>query len=191
MKKLVFPIAAILLLLAGCGTVSTTSAQSSEQTTNIAAGQPVPKSPLVGKTAPKFSLPTLDQKSTVSLNQLLGNKILVINAWASWCYPCQQETPDLVAMSKKYTGKVEFVGINMTSDDSVTDAKSFVHKYGISYPVLLDTKGAFSHDYQVIGYPTTFIVAPNGTIVNVHIGILTKNQMQQLINEAMNGTKPN
>ena len=191
MKKLVFPIVAILLLLAGCGTVSTTSAQSSEQTTNIAAGQPVPKSPLVGKTAPKFSLPTLDQKSTVSLNQLLGNKILVINAWASWCYPCQQETPDLVAMSKKYTGKVEFVGINMTSDDSVTDAKSFVHKYGISYPVLLDTKGAFSHDYQVIGYPTTFIVDPNGTIVNVHIGILTKNQIQQLINEAMNGTKPN
>ena len=191
MKKLVLPIASILLLLAGCGTVSTTSAQSSEQTINIAAGQPVPKSPLVGKTAPKFSLPTLDQKSTVSLNQLLGNKILVINAWASWCYPCQQETPDLVAMSKKYTGKVEFVGINMTSDDSVTDAKSFVHKYGISYPVLLDTKGAFSHDYQVIGYPTTFIVDPNGTIVNVHIGILTKNQIQQLINEAMNGAKRN
>lgn len=191
MKKLVFPIAAILLLLAGCGTVSTTSVQSSEQTTNIAAGQPVPKSPLVGKTAPKFSLPTLDQKSTVSLNQLLGNKILVINAWASWCYPCQQETPDLVAVSKKYTGKVEFIGINMTSDDSVTDAKSFVHKYGISYPVLLDTKGAFSHDYQVIGYPTTFIVDPNGTIVNVHIGILTKNQIQQLINEAMNGAKRN
>jgi cytochrome c biogenesis protein CcmG, thiol:disulfide interchange protein DsbE len=190
-KKLVLPIASILLLLAGCGTVSTTSAQSSEPPTNIAAGQPVPKSPLVGKSAPKFSLPTLDQKSTVSLNQLLGNKILVINAWASWCYPCQQETPDLVAMSKKYTGKVEFVGINMTSDDSVTDAKSFVHKYGISYPVLLDTKGAFSHDYQVIGYPTTFIVDPNGTIVNVHIGILTKNQIQQLINEAMNGTKPN
>ncbi|QSO52832.1 TlpA family protein disulfide reductase [Alicyclobacillus curvatus] len=191
MKKLVLPIASILLLLAGCGTVSTTSAQSSEPPTNIAAGQPVPKSPLVGKSAPKFSLPTLDQKSTVSLNQLLGNKILVINAWASWCYPCQQETPDLVAMSKKYTGKVEFVGINMTSDDSVTDAKSFVHKYGISYPVLLDTKGAFSHDYQVIGYPTTFIVDPNGTIVNVHIGILTKNQIQQLINEAMNGAKPN
>lgn len=187
MKRLLLPIVSIALVLVGCGNVSTAGSKIQETSTNSATSQPVSKSPLVGKAAPNFSLKTLDQKSSISLHQFLGKKIVLINAWASWCYPCQQETPDLIAMSKKYAGKVQFVGVNMTSDDSVSDAKNFVHKYGITYPVLLDSKGAFSHDYQIIGYPTTFILDPNGTIVNVHIGILTKDQIQQLINQALGG----
>jgi len=189
MKKLLLPLLTTALLLAGCGTSVTAGTNVTTQTTNTSTTQPVSKSPLVGKQAPNFSLQTLDQKSDVNLQQLLGKKkVLLINVWASWCYPCQQETPDLIAMSKAYAGKVQFVGVNMTSDDSVSAAKDFVHKYGITYPVLLDSKGAFSHNYQIIGYPTTFVLAPNGTIVNVHIGLLSKGQIQQLIDQAMNGT---
>lgn len=93
----------------------------------------------------------------------------------------------MIAMSKKYAGEAQFVGVNMTSDDSVADARKFVHKYDITYPVLLDVKGSFSHDYQILGYPTTFVLDPNGTIVNVHLGLLTKEQIQQLIKQAMYG----
>lgn len=178
------------MLLAGCGTVSR-GARSAAQTTNKittnTTAQPVSKSPLVGKMAPNFSLQTLDQKSSRSLHQLVGKKVVLINAFASWCPPCQQETSDLIAMSKKYAGKVQFIGVDMTYVDSVSDAKNFVHKYGITYPVLLDTKGAFSQKYQILGYPTTFILNASGTIVNVHSGILTKTQIQQLITQALAG----
>ncbi|KUO95912.1 TlpA disulfide reductase family protein [Ferroacidibacillus organovorans] len=189
MKKLVLPLLAMALFLAGCGTTRSAETNTAKnQTTNVSTSQAISKGPLVGKLAPGFSLQTLNEKSTVSLQQLLAKKkVVFINAWASWCYPCQQETPDLIAMSKKYAGKVEFVGVNMTSDDSVSAAKTFVQKYGISYPVLLDLKGTFAHDYQVIGYPTTFVLDPNGTLVNAHIGILSKLQIQQLINQALSG----
>ncbi|KYP79938.1 TlpA family protein disulfide reductase [Ferroacidibacillus organovorans] len=189
MKKLLLPLLATALFLAGCGTaVSAATNTAANQTTNVSTSQPISKSPLVGKMAPKFSLQTLNEKSTVSLQQLLAKKkILLINAWASWCYPCQQETPDLIAMSKKYAGQVQFVGVNMTSDDSVSAATTFVQKYGISYPVLLDLKGTFAHNYQIIGYPTTFVLDPNGTLVNIHLGLLTKDQIEQLITQAKNG----
>lgn len=151
MKKLLLPLLATALFLAGCGKAVSATANTTSQAASVSISQPISKSPLVGKPAPKFSLETLNGKSNVSLQQLLGKKIVLLNAWASWCYPCQQETPDLIAMSKKYAGKVQSVGVNMTSDDSVSAAKDFVHKYGITYPVLLDVKGTFSHDYQLLG----------------------------------------
>lgn len=185
-EKITVAITSTVLFLTGCGTAVSAATNVTSQSTNVSTSQPISKSPLVGKPAPKFSLKTLDEKSDVSLQQLLGEKkILLINAWASWCYPCQQETPDLIAMSKKYAGEVQFVGVNMTSDDSVSAAKKFVQKYGITYPVLLDLKGTFSHNYQIIGYPTTFILDPNGTVVNIHMGLLTKDQIKQLVNQAV------
>ena len=93
-------------------------------------------------------------------------------------------------MSKKYAGKIQFVGVNMTSDhDSVTAAKAFVHQYGITYPTLLDLKGSFFKDYQIIGYPTTFILEPNGTVQNLHVGLLTRSQMESLITNALKSSK--
>ena len=81
----------------------------------------VQESPLVGHPALNFDLKTLNEQTTVSLHDLLGKQPIRINAWVSWCPPCQQETPDLVVMSKKYASKIQFVGVNMTSDhDSVT-----------------------------------------------------------------------
>lgn len=200
MKIMASMILSLSLLVTGCGTVVPHNSTGGPTTTSNSAngasiGQAnsvpaVPESPLVGHPAPNFDLKTLNEKTTVALHDLLGKQPILINAWASWCPPCQQETPDLVAMSKKYAGKIQFVGVNMTSDhDSVTAAKAFVHKYGVTYLTLLDLKGSFFKDYQIIGYPTTFILEPNGTAQNVHVGLLTRSQMESLIANALKSSK--
>ena len=194
MKTMVSWILSLSLLVTGCGTVvphnSTGGPTTASNSASGASLPTAPESPLVGHPAPNFNLKTLNEQTSVSLHELLGKQPILINAWASWCPPCQQETPDLVAMSKKYAGKIQFVGVNMTSDhDSVTAAKAFVHQYGITYPTLLDLKGSFFKDYQIIGYPTTFIVEPNGTVQNVHVGLLTQSQMESLIANATKSSK--
>lgn len=193
MKAIVSWALSLSILITGCGTVTANGSAGTPGTATT--NQPVvqnnpapsaPESPLVGHKAPNFDLKTLSEQTSVPLQSLLGKQPILINVWASWCPPCQQETPDLVAMSKKYAGKVQFVGVDMTSDnDSVSAATAFVHQYGVSYLTLLDLKGTFSKDYQIMGYPTTYIVEPNGTVQNMHIGLLTRDQMEALITDAL------
>ena len=186
MKTTLLAACSLVALVSGCGQpASSPQGSNSSSEGNYTVSTSAQTNPLVGQTASSFSLPNLKGSNT-SLQQILTkHEPVVLNAWASWCYPCQQETPDLVALSKKYAGKVEFVGVNMTYDDSVSGARSFVQKYHIPYTVALDKTGAFAKSYQIVGYPTTFIVSPSGKIDAVHIGILTKSQMQNMIQQAI------
>ena len=136
----------------------------------------------IGSVAPDFTLQNINGTGTVSLKQLLSKgKPILVNAWASWCPPCNMETPDLVKMSRKYGNKIEFIGVNLTMMDNVKDAKSFVNKYRIPYTVLLDSKGSFENNYTVIAEPTTFLISPQGRILDINIGMMSAAQMQQLI----------
>lgn len=91
------------------------------------------------------------------------------------------ETPDLVKLANQYKGKVQFVGVNLTIIDKVSDAKNFVHHYNIPYPVLLDPKGTFQQSYSVIAEPMTFLVSPKDKILDIHMGMMTASDMQQLV----------
>lgn len=84
-------------------------------------------------------------------------------------------------MSRKYENKVEFVGVDLTMMDNVKDAKSFVNKYSIPYTVLLDSKGSFENKYTVIAEPTTFLISPQGRVLDINIGMMSATQIQQLI----------
>ncbi|MDQ0191506.1 TlpA family protein disulfide reductase [Alicyclobacillus cycloheptanicus] len=159
------------LLVAGCGTQH-----------SAPAVEPVP-----GHMAPGFSLKALnDGGKTISLNDLTHNdKPILLNAFASWCEPCQQETPDLVRMASKYAGKIQFVGVNMTQDDSAKDVDTFVKKFGIKYPVLSDPNGDFMNEYDISGFPTTFLLNSKGKVISVHLGALTEQQLQAMITQAL------
>jgi len=184
MKTTLLAVCSLVAFVSGCGQPAS-SPQGSTSGSEGNYSTSAQTNPLVGQTASPFSLPNLKGSNT-SLQQILTkHEPIVLNAWASWCYPCQQETPDLVALSKKYAGKVEFVGVNMTYDDSISGARSFVQKYHIPYAVALDKTGTFAKSYQIVGYPTTFIVSPSGKIEAVHIGVLTKSQMQSMIQQVL------
>jgi thiol-disulfide isomerase/thioredoxin len=82
---------------------------------------------------------------------------VVINFWASWCDPCNQEAPDLEATWKQYQAKgVRVVGVDY--EDQPADAQVFMSRYGISYPSVVDRGGELATAFGVRGVPETFFI---------------------------------
>ena len=128
----------------------------------------------VDATAPDFTLKTFDG-TPVSLKDLRGKRVL-INFWASWCPPCLQETPDLVAAYNELGDSgVVFVGIG-TQDDS-DKLKKFAADNKVDYTILEDLQGSVSDAYSVLGLPTTVLVDSKGIVRKVFTGPVTKDQV--------------
>jgi cytochrome c biogenesis protein CcmG, thiol:disulfide interchange protein DsbE len=145
------------------------------------SGKTTSTDPLVGHPAPAFTLAALNTptgQNTLSLNDLKG-KAIVLNVWASWCIPCNQEAPMLQTAWKQMNAQgkeVVFLGIDF--QDSRSDALTFMHKYGISYPNVLDASGSVSIDYGVTGVPETIFINSKGTVVSTVRQQLTSQALQ-------------
>lgn len=117
-----------------------------------------------------FTLTTLDGSEEVSLADYRG-QVVVVNFWASWCEPCIEEMPMLVQASNEYAGEVVFLGVNVW--DTEDEAKQFVERLGITYPVLdfeTSQDGEVDVEYGVVGVPETYVVAPDGELVALFRG---------------------
>ena len=126
-------------------------------------------SPREGFFAPDFTLDTL-QGEQVKLSSLRG-KVIVVNFWTTWCPPCRAETPALERSYEAYKDlDVVILGVNLTDQDSLKEVESFVHEFGLTYPILLDRDGAVGLLYQLSGLPTTFFINREGIIRTVVIG---------------------
>lgn len=99
----------------------------------------------------------------IALGELRGYPV-VLNFWASWCGPCKDETPLLQKSWLRWEGKdVVFVGINVK--DFRGDARSFVRRFGVTYPNVYDGKGSTVGRYGVTGFPETYFIDANGRVV--------------------------
>ncbi|WP_442601359.1 TlpA disulfide reductase family protein [Paenibacillus sp. KN14-4R] len=129
----------------------------SEQT-NVAVEEQAKPNYLV----PSFTLPSLDGRDY----QVGGkrDKPLLINFWASWCGPCQEEAPDLVKLYQKFEGKFDLYAVNITQGDSMRNVRAFVEKHQFPFPVLLDKEAKVSEKFRVLAIPTSFIVDKKGVI---------------------------
>ena len=127
-------------------------------------------SPLIGKPAPTFKLPRLDDPAqAVSRDAMLG-KPWILNVWASWCGPCRDEHPAVVAFAR--TKQVPLVGLNYK--DARSDALAWLKELGNPYDVSLsDLDGRVGIDFGVYGVPETFVIDKSGVIRFKHIGALT------------------
>jgi cytochrome oxidase Cu insertion factor (SCO1/SenC/PrrC family)/thiol-disulfide isomerase/thioredoxin len=91
---------------------------------------------------------------------------VVINAWASWCAPCQKEFPLFASASAHYGRQVAFLGVD--TEDSPGDATKFLAKHPVSYPSYQSTISQLSSLTAILGLPTTIFVNRAGKIVHVH-----------------------
>ena len=127
----------------------------SEVSAALAQGKPVP--------APAFELPRLDGDGTVSLAQFRGRPLLV-NFWASWCVPCEEEAPALQGAWDEHRDEgLVVVGVNY--DDLRSDARAFVAEHGVTYPNGVDRGKRAVADYGLLAVPETFFVDRQGRIV--------------------------
>ncbi len=142
--------------------------------------------PLVGHTAPSFTLPALAAgEPDVSLDAFRGQP-LVINVWASWCVPCRREMPDFQAVHVLLGDRVAFVGID--HQDARSSAIAFAHETGVTYPSGFDPQGTVAADYGLVGLPTTILVASDRRVVAEVKGALTRERLLKLISDRLNVT---
>jgi peroxiredoxin len=128
-----------------------------------------------GDVAPEFAV-ALDDGSTYRLTDLDGNPIRLadlrgkavwINFWASWCPPCQQETPIIRAMAERYRDAGLVVVAIAVQETEPADIRAYAERYDLDYTIGFDASGHVYREYRVFGLPTQFFIRPDGTIASV------------------------
>ena len=117
--------------------------------------------------APAFTLDRLDRDGQLAVADLKG-KAVVVNFWASWCIPCRDEAPVLQKTYERYRDR-GLVVLGVDVNDFRQDARRFMKRYGLSYPVVYDGKGSTVGKWGVRGFPETFFVDRTGKLVGERI----------------------
>jgi cytochrome c biogenesis protein CcmG/thiol:disulfide interchange protein DsbE len=135
-------------------------------------------SPLIGKPAPAFALPRLDDPAqTIRRDDLLG-KVWMLNVWASWCVSCREEHPVLVEYTRQHP--VLIYGLNYK--DTRAAALDWLARFGNPYAASLsDAQGLVGIDFGVYGVPETFIIDKQGIVRMKHTGPVTPQVLRERI----------
>jgi len=159
LNRFVLPLAAFALLLV----VLLVGLKRAPEKNNL-------PSPLIGKSAPQFTLPNLfDNTQPLSSEALKGHWSLV-NVWGTWCVECRAEHAALLQI--KQQGQVPIIGIDWKDTDE--DALAWLAQLGDPYArVGTDHDGRVAIDWGVYGAPESFLISPAGTVVYKHIGAMT------------------
>jgi cytochrome c biogenesis protein CcmG, thiol:disulfide interchange protein DsbE len=138
----------------------------------VASGPATPAGAVADPAAPAFSLPVLGRSAQkISLSDYAG-KPVIVNFFASWCEPCQKETPLLARFYRAEHAKVTIVGLD--ENDVLGSAMSFTHKEGVGYPVGFDPEAVAASAYGVAALPQTFFLDARHRIVDRVFGAVTQ-----------------
>ena len=124
--------------------------------------------------APKVDVPALDGDGRVTLAAHRGTPV-VLNFWASWCEPCQRETPELVAFSKRHPG-IDVVGLAV--NDIPSDARRFARKESVPYELGVDRDADVAGRFAVSGLPVTAVIDAEGRLAATFIGEISDAQLE-------------
>lgn len=139
--------------------------------------------------APGFRLADLRHPATtITLSEYRGRPVIV-NFWASWCFPCRAEMPAFAGVARQLSHQAVFVGVD--EEDSRSSALSFAAAAGVGYPLVSDPQGSLTSRFKVVGFPTTVIISADGRIAADHPGPLSAKDLRSLLAPALRaGQRP-
>jgi cytochrome c biogenesis protein CcmG/thiol:disulfide interchange protein DsbE len=151
-------------------------------------------SALIGRPAPALELPPVpglraesgEPIGGLSSAALKGDRVTVLNVWASWCAPCRIEHPLLMDLAKDQS--VRLVGFNYK--DKPENARRFLGTFGNPFAAVgADDTGRTAIDFGVYGVPETFVIGRDGTIRHKHVGPLTPESMPGFMEQVRKAAK--
>jgi cytochrome c biogenesis protein CcmG, thiol:disulfide interchange protein DsbE len=176
--KLVFQAVAVAVLAALIGLLAHRVVTTEAQAGLVAAVERGETPP-----APPLSLPSLDGGKEIQLADYRG-KGVILNFWASWCEPCKEEAPMLQrAWEEGRDDGLVVLGVN--AQDFERDARRFVARYGLTYPILHDGPGSSLGRYGLQGFPETWWIDRNGRLVAYAQGQFTEAELRANIRRAL------
>jgi cytochrome c biogenesis protein CcmG/thiol:disulfide interchange protein DsbE len=119
----------------------------------------------IGTRAPDFSARTLDARPLAKSLADYRGQVVLLNVWATWCGPCRVEMPSIEKLHEAYGPKgLKIVAVSI--DDPGTDAqiRQFAKSFGLTFEILHDPDNAIKENYQLTGYPETFVIGRDGVI---------------------------
>jgi cytochrome c biogenesis protein CcmG/thiol:disulfide interchange protein DsbE len=135
--------------------------------------------------APQVEFETLeDDGTTIRLSDYRG-KAVVLNFWASWCEPCKKEAPLLQEIWERHRDD-GLVVLGIDAQDFRSDARAFVERYGLTYPIAYDGNGASLGRFGNTGFPETWFMGRDGRLVGEHIiGEFDREQLVENVRAAL------
>ena len=117
---------------------------------------------------PLFEVPALDGRPIASAEW--RGQVTIVNFWATWCAPCQEESADLAALVDRYPGRLRVIGLSV--DELGPEAvRAWVAAHGVKYPVGIADAGLQARFGGIDAVPTSFVLDAEGRIVQKHVGL--------------------
>ena len=128
----------------------------------------------------EFALPTLDGGRVAIADHADGP--VFVYFWASWCAPCDREAPLIERLWREYEARgYTFLGINIL--DSETEARRFVERHGLTFPILIDGDGDVYFDFGVNGVPEAYFLGPGLEVARKYIGELREQDFRDMLED--------
>ena len=143
--------------------------------------------------APDFTL-TDQYGETHTLSDYQGQTVF-LNFWATWCGPCKMEMPDIQALYEEWdenAGDLVVLGVagpGIGREGSAEDIAAFLEENGYTYPVVMDDTGMLFYQYGISAYPTTFMIDPEGNVFGYVQGAVSREIMDDIVEQTMTGQR--
>ena len=121
-------------------------------------------------------LPTMDASTFARLIADQRGTPVLVNIWGSWCGPCEEETPDLVAAYGRWADRVRFLGVDAQDDRS--GAIEFLTRHHVPYPSVFDPSNSIAVSYGVFAPPDTLFFDAEGNLVETVTGLISARDLR-------------
>ena len=140
--------------------------------------------PEINSIAPPFTLSTL-QFDDLSIAEL-GDSVVIINFWATWCVPCQIEMPELQALYNDYDDKIRILGVNL--GESPQSVAQWIEEFDLTFDILLDPLQSVAQLYQIRGQPSTYVLDTHHIIRAIYYGPVQMEQLEHDVAQLLDPT---